>query len=161
MVYLSAVQIRVQSWNRTRAGVYRFCTACDWRDIINVWTASPVASYDHQGKSKVAVQSFYEWNKDKRQGRTELCWEYVSSKLWREYCFSYCIVLIKGYQTTPKLQNLYQMETGIDLSLPIKNRRKPLFQIKLLLTLSKRFFFNSPIYELSHPWGDKFSGQTP
>ena len=39
------------------------------------------------------------------------------------------------------------METGVDLSLPIKKQKKTP-QIKLLLTLSKQFF-NFPIYELS------------
>ena len=40
------------------------------------------------------------------------------------------------------------METGVDVSLPIKEQKK-MSQIKLLLTLSKHFFYHFPIYELS------------
>ena len=67
------IQIHVYSWNRTYAGVYRFGTACDWRDIINfVWTTSTVAGYGPRGKSQYAIQRLNEWNNDKRQRRTDL-----------------------------------------------------------------------------------------
>ena len=60
-------------------------------------------------------------------------------------------ILHSSYQGLPdntEVTNLYQMETGVDLSLHIKEQKK-MSQIKLLLTLSIRFFFNLPIYELS------------